>query len=313
MDLQDGRELHVAGQAVKITHPHKILFPEDGISKGELVEYYQRIAPRMVPYLRGRPLSMQRYPGGIEAHGFFQQKAADYFPDWIHRATLAKEGGRITHVVCDNAATLVYLANQDMITPHVWLSRTDQLNNPDQMVFDLDPSGADFSSVKAAALGVKRLLEGMAMPVFVKTTGSRGLHVCVPLDRKENFDTVRAFARSLADELVSQAPDQWTTEQRKDKRHSRVFIDTNRNAYGQTIAPAYAVRARPGAPVSVPLAWDELERRDLRPDRWTVRNIFEKLESCEDPWKNFFKVKAHAAHRISKEAKVRRNAGTGGS
>ncbi len=313
MDLQDGQELRVGRQTVEITHPHKVLFPEDGISKGELIDYYQRVAPRMVPYLRGRPMSMQRYPGGIGTRGFFQQKAAKYFPDWIHRATLPKEGGRITHVLCDDAATLVYLANQDMVTPHVWLSRADKLENPDQMVFDLDPSGADFSSVKAAALGAKRLLEGRGMPVFVKTTGSRGLHVCVPLDRKENFDTVRAFARSLAEDLVSQAPDQWTTQQRKNKRHSRVFIDTNRNAYGQTIAPAYAVRARQGAPVSVPIAWDELDRRDLRSDRWTIRNVFEKLESYEDPWKDFFKVKAHAAHRISEETKVRRNAGAGGS
>lgn len=274
---------------VEITNPQKIIFPQDGITKGELVEYYRRIAPRMLPYLRGRPLSMQRYPSGLDSRGFFQQHASDYFPDWIKTVTVPKEGGTVRHVVCDNEATLVYLANQAMVTPHAWLSRADQPDNPDQLVFDLDPSGAEFAEVKAAARAVKQLLDDLDLPAFVKTTGSRGLHVAVPLDRRDNFDRVRAFARSLAEKLVETAPDRWTIEQRKDKRHARVFIDTNRNAYAQTVAPAFAVRSRAGAPVSMPITWEDLDRRELSPDGWTIRNAFETLDSREDPWHDFFR------------------------
>jgi bifunctional non-homologous end joining protein LigD len=289
VDLEQGQKLRFGAITVEITHPQKVIFPEDGITKGELIEYYQRIAPRMLPYLQGRPLSMQRFPGGLDGRSFFQQKASDYFPDWIKTVTVPKEGGTVRHVICDNAATLVYLANQAMVTPHTWLSRADKLDNPDQLVFDLDPSGAEFAEVKDAARSVKQVLDELELPAFVKTTGSRGLHVAVPLNRHDVFDRVRAFARSLAEVLVSRAPDRWTLEQRKDKRQSRVFIDTNRNAYGQTAAPAFAVRSRAGAPVSMPIAWEELDRRDLRPDGWTIRNVFAKLESREDPWKDFFR------------------------
>ncbi len=304
---------------VKITHPDKVLFPEDGITKGELIEYYRRVAPRMLPHVRGRPLSLERYPGGIGTRGFFQQNASDYFPDWLHTVTLPKQGGTVRHVMADNADSLVYLANQGVVTSHIWLSRADRLEYPDQMVFDLDPSGADFSLVKSAARCARRLLDELQLPAYVKTSGSRGLHVAVPLDRKSHFDEVRGVARSLAEALVRRDPDQWTLEQRKDKRHVRVFIDINRNAYGQTVAPAYAVRARRGAPVSVPITWDELEGRTLAPDRWTIRNVFEKLESCEDPWKDFFKRACslkradpklealNAAGGVQQETKVRRN------
>jgi bifunctional non-homologous end joining protein LigD len=305
--------------AVEITHPDKVLFPADGITKGELIEYYRRIAPRMLPHLRGRPLSIERYPNGIGSRGFFQQKASDYFPDWLDTATLPKQGGEVAHVVVNDVRSLVYLANQSVVTPHAWLSRAEAPDHPDQMVFDLDPSGAEFSAVKAAARAARGLLEEVSLPAYLKTTGSRGLHVVVPLDRKAPFDDVRAFARMLAEALVARAPDQCTLEQRKNKRRNRVFIDINRNAYGQTVAPAYAVRARDGAPVAVPLAWDELEHDSVAPDRWTIRNVFSKLESCEDPWKDFFrracslhrartKLEAlDAARRVPQETQVRRN------
>lgn len=321
MPLEDEQALKFGRITVEITHPQKVLFPQDGITKGDLIDYYRRISPRMLPHLRERPLSFERYPGGLDKRGFFQQNAADYFPDWLKTVTVPKQGGSVRHVVCDNAASLVYLANQNMITPHTWLSRADKLDNPDVMVLDLDPSGADFATVKAAARAAKDLLDELGLPAFLKTTGSSGLHVAVPLDRKAGFDSVRSFAHTLAEIIVARGPDRWTLEQRKDKRNSRVFLDTNRNAYGQTVAPPYAVRTRQGAPVSTPIAWDELEHRDLRPDRWTISNVFSKLESCEDPWKDFFrracslerarpKLEAmHAAGGIPKETKVRRNAG----
>jgi len=310
---------------VEITHPDKVLFPDDGITKGELVEYYRRIGPHLLPHVRGRPLSIQRYPNGIGARGFFQQKAPEYFPDWLHTVTLPKQNGQVTHVVADNVESLVYLANQSVVTLHTWLSRATAPDFPDQMVFDLDPSGAEFDLVKAAARAARSLLEELSLPAYLKTTGSRGLHVMVPLDRKVPFGDVRAFARAVAGILVKRGPDQWTLEQRKEKRQSRVFIDVNRNAYGQTVAPAFTVRALRGAPVSVPLAWDDLDRDTLAPDRWTIRNVFEKLESCEDPWKDFFRracsiTRARtkledldAAGRVPQETQVRRNTRTRGA
>lgn len=154
-----------------------MLFPKDGITKRDLVDYYQRIAPWMLPHIRGRPLSLQRYPDGIDAPGFFQKNAASYYPDWIKTVVVSKSGGTVRHVVCQDAATLVYLGNQACVTPHIWLSRVDKLNYPDQMVFDLDPSGDTFALVKSTAQSLKQLLDRLGLPAYVKTTGSRGLHV----------------------------------------------------------------------------------------------------------------------------------------
>jgi len=274
---------------MRVTRPAKTLFPQDKITKGDLIDYYRRIAPWILPHLRGRPLAMERYPDGIEQPGFFQKSAPSYYPGWLHTVTVKKVGGTVKHVVCDDARTLVYLANQACVTPHIWLSRTDRLDRPDQMVFDLDPSVPGLEPVKAAARSLKELLDQLGLPAYLKTTGSRGLHVVVPLIRREGFDAVRAFATEVARILVSQEPEQLTLEQRKSKRRERVFIDTNRNAYAQTVAPAYAVRAHRGAPVSVPLAWSELGRKDLRSDGVTIRTLFDRLEKVADPWTDFWR------------------------
>ena len=279
--------IRVGRYDVQITRPAKVLFPEDGITKRDLIEYYVRIAPWMMPHLRDRPLALERCPDGIDKASFFQKSVASYYPDWIERVSVKKVGGTITHVVCNNAATLVYLANQACITPHIWLSRADKLHYPDQMVFDLDPSREDFDAVKAAARSIAKLLGKLELPAYLKTTGSRGLHIAVPLNRQEDFDSVRAFARRLAEIAVDEDREHRTLEQRKDKRRGRVFVDTNRNAYAQHMAAAYAVRARPGAPVSAPLDWKELDRKDLRPDGVTVRNVFGRLEKVGDLWKDF--------------------------
>ena len=191
-----GELIRVDGHDVKITRPDKILFPEDGITKQELIDYYHRIAPWILPHLEGRPLAMERYPDGIDKAGFFHKAAPSYYPGWIKTVTIKKKtGGTVRHVVCDDAATLVYLANQACVTPHIWLSRTDKLDYPDQMVFDLDPSEDNFEPVKATAQSLKELLEWLGLPAYLKTTGSRGLHVAVPLKSTESFDSVRAFAR----------------------------------------------------------------------------------------------------------------------
>ena len=283
----DEQIIRVGRHDVEVTRTAKVLFPADGITKGDLIGYYRRIAPWMLPHLRDRPLAMERYPDGIDQPSFFHKAVPSYFPDWIKKVTVKKAGGTITHVVCNNEATLVYLANQACITPHIWLSRIDKLRCPDQMVFDLDPSSETFEPVRATARAFGELLDKLELPAYVKTTGSRGLHVAVPLDREEDFDSVRAFARRLAEIVVNGDREHRTLEQRKERRLERVFVDTNRNAYAQTVAPAYAVRARPGAPISLPLDWSELNKNDLRPNGVTIRTVFERLEKAGDPWRDF--------------------------
>jgi bifunctional non-homologous end joining protein LigD len=287
----DSEVVRIGRVIVNITHPDKTLFPNDGITKRKFVEYYQRIAPTMLPHLHDRPIVMERYPDGIHGEKIFQKNAPEYYPAWIKTVSLPKKNGVVRHVVCNNAATLVYLANQAVITPHTWLSRIDKPDHPDQMIFDLDPSDGDFGLVCDVAKVLRERLAEQGLASFVKTTGSRGLHVLVPLNRRSNFDEVRAFARQVAEGLVRSDPDHLTTEVRKDKRKGRIFVDTARNAYAQTAAPAYAVRPRDGAPVAAPLQWNELDSKTLRPDLYNIRNIFDRLDKVGDPWKD---LKRHA-------------------
>jgi bifunctional non-homologous end joining protein LigD len=285
-----------------------VLFPADGITKRDLVDYYRQIASWILPHMRGRPLAMERYPDGIDKPSFFHKAVPSYYPDWLETVTVKKAGGTVTHVVCDDVASLVFLANQACITPHVWLSRISKLYHSDLMVFDLDPSAQGFGLVRSMAQALRGVLDSLELPAYVKTTGSRGLHVAVPLKPEVDFDSVRAFARRLAEMVVDMDPQHRTLEQRRDKRGGRVFLDTNRNAYAQTIAPAYAVRARPHAPVSVPLSWSELDKGDLGPDTITIRTVFERLEKIGDPWKDFRRhaTSFHAAYRILKKRNVTR-------
>lgn len=280
---------HAAG----VSNPDKLFFPDDGITKGEFAGYYARVAPTMLPYLRDRPLSLDRHPDGLQRAGFFQKQIPRGFPDWVPRVAVPlRPGGRQTVVVCNDARTLVYLADQGVITPHTWLSRRDKLDLPDRMIFDLDPGGVEFHVVREVALSFRELLQALGLEPFVMTTGSRGLHVTVPLKRQAGFDVVRAFAVDVAAVLVRRAPRTVTTEQRIARRGKRLFLDTNRNAYGQTAAPPYAVRARPHAPVATPLNWEELADPALRPDRYTIRNLLQRLEREGDPWREMMRAAA---------------------
>jgi bifunctional non-homologous end joining protein LigD len=284
-----GGAVRVDGRDIEISRPEKVLFPDDGITKGELIEYYARIAPWILPHVSNRPLTLERYPNGIGTKRFFQKEVSSYFPKWIRTVTVEKVGGTVTHVVCNDTATLVYIANQACVTPHIFLSRIDKLDVPDQLIFDLDPQGDDFDLVKSTAVAFKQILDELGLPAFLKTTGSRGLHVAVPLQRREKYESVRSFAREVASVIVAQAPRERTMEPLKAKRGNRVFIDTNRNGYAQLVAPAYAVRARRGAPVSVPVAWAELKQKNLRSNGFTIRNVFERLDAVEDPWADFWR------------------------
>jgi bifunctional non-homologous end joining protein LigD len=270
---------------VRVTHPEKVLFPGDGITKGDLVEYYQQVAGRMLPHLRGRPVAMERYPDGIDGERIFQKDVPGHFPGWIDRVKVHKQGGTLQQVVCEQAATLVYLANQACITPHVFLSRSDRLDHPDQLIVDLDPAGDDFGAARRAALALRSLLEELELPSFPKTTGGKGVHVTVPLDRRADFDSVRRFARDVAAVLAARHPDRLTTEQRKRDRGGRLYLDVMRNAYAQTAVPPYAVRARLGATVATPLDWSELEDSSLRPFAFTIGSVLDRFEET-DPWKD---------------------------
>ncbi|MEV0410702.1 non-homologous end-joining DNA ligase [Streptomyces sp. NPDC050448] len=269
---------------VEISRPDKVLFPGDGITKADLADYYRTVAQRMLPHLRGRPLMLERHPDGIDGPAFMQKDAPDHFPDWIHRAELPKEDGTITYVICDDTATLLYLTDQACTTPHRFLSKADRPDHPDRLVFDLDPTGEDFTPVRDAALGLRQLLDELELPSLLMTTGSRGLHVVVPLDRRTPFDDVRAFARGVADVLAGRHPGRFTTEPRKKARHGRLYLDIGRNAYAQTAVAPYAVRARPGAPVAAPLSLRDLDDPDLTARRWTLPTVEDLLK--EDPWRD---------------------------
>jgi len=274
----------VDGHSITVTHPDKILFPDDGITKGDLVDYYQRIAGRMLPQVRDRPLHMNRFPDGIHGIAIQQKRIPDSFPQWIQRVTVGKQGGTVTHALINDTATLVYLANYNMVTAHVWLSRTEAIDQPDLLIFDLDPADEDFGLVRRTALKLKGMLAGHQLVAFVKTTGSRGLHVVVPIDVGPTFEDSHLFADFLAQRLATDDPDHLTTEFIKEQRRGRLFLDVNRNAYAQTVVAPYAVRAKEGAPVAMPVTWAMVESADLRPNGVTIRNVWEWLERHDDPW-----------------------------
>ena len=262
-----------------------MLFPGEGITKRDVVDYYRRVAPVMVPHLRNRPLMLERYRDGIDQGGFYQKEAGGHFPAYIRRVEVPKEGGVVHHPVVDSEDGLVYLANQGCLTFHCWAAQADRIRQPDRLIFDLDPPEGGFATVRATALRLRALFERVGLTAFVQTTGSRGLHVVAPLVPGSDTDEVLAFAGALARVLAASDPARLTTEFRKAKRGGRVYLDVARNGYAQTVVAPYSIRARPGAPVATPLDWDEVRSTRLAPDRWTITNIFRRLGAKADPWR----------------------------
>lgn len=274
--------VEAGGRTIEIGNADKELFPDDGITKLDLATYHRDVADVMIPHTENRAMTMHRFPDGIDGTDFYQKDAPDHFPDWIRTEPVEKEGGTVRHVVCDDAATLVYLADQACITPHVTLSTVDRIHHPDRMVFDLDPPEGDPSVVQQAARRVRDYLDELDLPAFVMTTGSAGYHVLVPLDGSREFERVRDIAHRLADALADRHPDELTAAQRKDARHGRVFVDYLRNSYAQTTVAPYGVRALPGAPVATPIDWDELG--STPPRRYAMDNVLRRLAQKDDPW-----------------------------
>jgi bifunctional non-homologous end joining protein LigD len=294
---------------VQLSHLDKLFFPDDGITKGDLVSYYREMAPHILGYVRDRPLVLGRYPDGIAGQRIVQKNAGKHFPDWVRRTEVGKQGGSVCHVVADRPDTLVYLANQGTIELHVFLSRVAALDHPDQLVFDLDPpTGYQFDDVCRHAAQLRGLLEDeLGLTSYVKTTGGKGLHVHVPLRPDEDFDAVRGFARDAGGLLAGRYPDELTLEQRKEQRGQRLYLDIMRNAYAQTVVAPYTVRARPGATVATPVEWGEVTGGGLRPQQFTLRSIAARLERSADPWAGM------ARHRRGLGAARRRLAALGSS
>jgi bifunctional non-homologous end joining protein LigD len=267
-----------------ITHPEKILFPEDGISKGELAAYYDEIAPCMLPHLRGRPVTMERFHRGIGEKGFFQKDVKKGFPEWLERIEVPKKDGVVHHPLAGDKQSLLWMVNQNSITMHVWTSRAPRIYHPDICVFDLDPSEDEPELLCKAALGLRDLLRELGLKSWIKTSGSKGYHVVVPLDGSNDFGEVSHFAAVVGRTLVNRDPRHLTQEFAKADRGGRIYIDTGRNGYSATFAAAYTVRARAGAPVSAPCTWDEIENGRIAPASFKLRNMRDRIAKVGDLW-----------------------------
>lgn len=277
---------------IDISHPDKIMFPDDNYLKKDLVDYYAHISQYILPYIKERPLSLKRYPKGIAESGFFNKHAADYFPDFIQRlrVPLKKNNSIMQMVSADKIDDLVYFAEQNTIELHITLSKIAAINKPDQIIFDFDPSDNGFEKVRSAALILKEILDSFGLSSFVKTTGSRGVHVHIPIKVCLEFEEVKVIAKKIAEKLHDNCSEITTLEQRKEKRGDKVFIDYLRNDYAMTTIAPYSLRAHRGAPVATPINWKELEGKTLGACSFNLNNIFHRLAQKQDPWQNFFQI-----------------------
>lgn len=270
---------------VRLTHPDKLLWPRDGISKLELARYYDRIAPTMLPYVRDRPLTLQPFPRGVDQPGFYLKDAPGGAPAWLATFTATPEstGQPVDFVVARDARTLIWLAQFNAVEVHTWLSRTDEPERPDWAVMDLDPGDdTPWEWVTQGARAVRDVLDGLGLRSFAKLSGSSGIHVLVPLARVHTFDQVRAFCERVGERLVAQHGDSLTLDYATRARGRRVLLDYAQNAYAKNTVAPYSARPKPGAPVAMPVRWEELEDPLLRPNRWTIRTAFDRLRQVGD-------------------------------
>lgn len=267
-----------------ISHPEKVLFPDDGITKGELASYYEAMAPVMLPHIRARPITMERYHRGIGEKGFMQKNVTKGFPEWLERVEVPKHGGTVHHPLVTDTRSLLWLANQNCITPHVWTSRVPNLYHPDICVFDLDPSQDEPERLRDVTLAMRDFLRELGLTSVVKTSGSKGYHIVVPLDGTADCGDVAGFSHTVGRILVQRDPQNLTQEFSKVDRGGRIYVDTGRNHPPATVAATYAVRAKPGAPVSAPCTWEELEGGHAAPQAFTLRTMAARIADLGDLW-----------------------------
>ena len=271
-----------------LTNKGKVLFPKSGITKQQVFNYYENIAHAMIPYLKDRPLTMQRFPKGIGEEGFFQKNAPDYFPEWIPTARVKKMDGWVNHVICNSRDTLLYLVNQYVLTFHVALSKIEKIDYPNKLIFDIDPPKGDFKLAVKAANALRFLVEEkLQLKAYVMTSGSEGLHIAVPLKADNDFDTIHNFTKNIANYICNNNPTEFTTSIRKEKRGGKLYIDFLRNSYAQTSVVPFSIRAFEKAPVATPLHWDELNEPKLNAQYYTIDTIFKRLEKVGNPWEGF--------------------------
>lgn len=294
------KTVKIGGHEIELSNLDKVLFPKSGITKGDLISYYEKMSSIILPYYENRPLTMLRCPDGIQHQQFIQKEAPAYFPKWIERYKLVKKESHNTHALVNHKATLVYIANQACITFHLGLSKIDKIDYPSYLIFDLDPSTEDLSLLKRVVGRVKDLIDSLDLRSFLQTTGSHGFHVYVPLKRELTFTKVHHFAKEFATFLAQAYPEEITIEQSKVKRGKRVLIDYARNSFGLNIVAPYSVRAIENAPIATPLEWEELNDKELHPQSYNLKNIFKRLSQKEDPWKQINR------HKVSlKEAQLK--------
>ncbi|MGM0504153.1 MAG: non-homologous end-joining DNA ligase [Bacteroidota bacterium] len=289
--MANQEKIKINNKEISLSKTDKILYPDSDITKADIIEYYRKIWENIAPYATDRALVMQRFPDGIKEQGFFQKKISDYFPGWIETITIKEKesNGKAEYVNCNKEETIVYLANQGSLVLHGWLSKKSNVNKPDKMVFDLDPSDNDFEKVKQGALLLKELLDQGNIHSYPLITGSKGIHVIIPLKEKDDFDDIRNVAKQIAEIVTKRDDKNFTTETSKNKRGHKVFVDYLRNSYGQTSILPYSLRAIDNAPVAVPLDWDEIKDKELDPQKYNISNIFHRISQKQDPWKDMNK------------------------
>jgi bifunctional non-homologous end joining protein LigD len=280
-------EIRRGERSVRLSNLDKPFWPEEGITKGDLLRYYRNVAPMLVPHLRNRPFTLKRYPDGWQGTPFFRKNVANYAPGWIERVSVGvtsrgQQETRLIEVpVVNDELALLWMVNTGCIECHTWYSRIDKLERPDWVVFDLDPStDVRFAETAEVALLVKEALETLGLASFPKTSGALGIHVLVPIERRHTFEDTRRFATEVARRIAGTHPDIATTEWSKAKRRG-VLIDASQNARGKTIASVYSVRPMPGAPVSTPLRWDEVNAK-LDPLSFTMETVLDRVRRHGD-------------------------------
>jgi bifunctional non-homologous end joining protein LigD len=282
--------MKIKGKEINITHDDKIYYPRAEITKGQIIDYYLSVSKLILPYLKDRPLTMFRAPDGLKKAGFFQKNAGDYFPSWIATKKIKHrhQEGSTNHVLCNDQATLIYLVDQGCLEFHIWLSQINHPDKPDRIVFDLDLPKESFAKVKKAALDLKSLLDNLDIPAFLMTTGSKGLHVVIPIQVKFGYAEVRQYALKIIDLFIKKHPKGYTRQSKKSGREDKVYLDYLRNAFAQTHICPFSTRVREGAPIAVPISWEDLQKKGFHSGYYNVQNAGKSfLRRKKDPWKEF--------------------------